>query len=226
MAHGRDSNVRLQQLTWFGTYELPFGKGKMYGSGVNTATDAIIGGWQLAGTFNVAGGLPFSLNYSNSGNNIPSSAPNYPSYTSGASLKTSLTGAKPTANGTVQRSYYTQQIPCVHAKCTPGANGDLTNPLDAAAGTGIFRNPGLNTVGNVKKNTYIGPGFFSSDLSLSKTVTFHEAIAAKFRFDAYNAFNHISPGNPGGNIESEGTIGGGAPGYSPRQLEFSLRLQF
>jgi len=44
--------------------------------------------------------------------------------------------------------------------------------------------------------------------------------------DAFNGFNHINPGNPGGNIESDGTITGGAPGALPRQLEFSLRVQF
>jgi hypothetical protein len=44
--------------------------------------------------------------------------------------------------------------------------------------------------------------------------------------DAFNAFNHINPGNPGGNIESAGTISGAAPGSTPRQLEFSLRVQF
>ena len=52
--------------------------------------------------------------------------------------------------------------------------------------------------------------------------------------DAYNGFNHINPGNPGGNIESDGTISGIAPGCqngisadcAPRQLEFSLRVQF
>ncbi len=212
VAHGRDSNVRLQQLTWFGTYELPFGKGKMYGSGVNGATDAIIGGWQLAGTFNVAGGLPFSLSYGESGNNIPGSAPNYPSYTGGAKMKVNLTKFSPKTDGsgTGTRSYYVAQTSNV-----------ITDP-----GTGVFKDPGLDTIGDVKKNTYVGPGYFSSDLALAKTVTFHESIAAKFRFDAYNAFNHISPGNPGGSIESDGTIGGGAPGYTPRQLEFSLRLQF
>jgi len=44
--------------------------------------------------------------------------------------------------------------------------------------------------------------------------------------DAFNAFNHINPGNPGGNVESLGTIGGEAPGGAPRQLEFSMRVQF
>jgi hypothetical protein len=44
--------------------------------------------------------------------------------------------------------------------------------------------------------------------------------------DAFNAFNHINPGNPGGSIESEGTISSLAPGSQTRQLEFSLRVQF
>jgi len=78
----------------------------------------------------------------------------------------------------------------------------------------------------VGRTTYFGPGIWGSDLSLGKTVTIHESIAVKFRFDAYNAFNHIAPGNPGGNIESDGTITGGGAGALPRQLEFSLRVQF
>jgi hypothetical protein len=92
----------------------------------------------------------------------------------------------------------------------------------------------LDTVGNVGRNTYFGPAFFNSDLAISKTVAIHEDIAVKFRMDAFNGFNHINPGNPGGNIEQDGTIGGMAPGCqtgigaecAPRQLEFSLRVQF
>ena len=52
VAHGRDSNVRLQQLTWYGTYELPFGRNKQFASGANGVTNMIIGGWQLSGTVN------------------------------------------------------------------------------------------------------------------------------------------------------------------------------
>jgi Carboxypeptidase regulatory-like domain/TonB dependent receptor len=211
VAHGRDSNVRLQQLTWYGTYDLPFGKGKQFGAGVNTVTDMIIGGWQLSGTVNVAGGLPFTLNYNEAGTNVPtSSVPSYPSYTGTAKMKTSLTGFQPGSNGTGKRVYYTKQ----------------TTNLLSDPGTGIFSNPGPDNIGNVGKNTYFGPGIWGSDLSLAKTVTIHESIAVKFRFDAYNAFNHIAPGNPGGNIESDGTITGLGAGVLPRQLEFMLRVQF
>jgi hypothetical protein len=214
--HGRDSNVRLQQLTWYGSYELPFGKGRQFGAGMNRMADLIAGGWQISTTLSWAGGLPFSLTYNESCTNVPSggtgcsgNAPQYPSYNGNAKMKTSLTGFQD-KGGTGTRTYYQKQT-----------SNLLTDP-----GNGIFKNPGLDTIGNVGKNTYIGPGFFNDDLSISKTATIRESVALKFSAYAFNAFNHISPGNPGGSIESDGTIGGGAPGYAPRQLEFMLRVQF
>jgi hypothetical protein len=42
-------------------YELPFGKGKMFGGNVPRALDLVIGGWQVAGTFNWASGRPFTV---------------------------------------------------------------------------------------------------------------------------------------------------------------------
>jgi hypothetical protein len=211
VAHGRDSNVRLQQITWYGTYDLPFGHGKQFASGANGITNAVIGGWQISSVLNWAGGLPFTLNYNERSTNLPESAPSYPSYASTGKMKTSLSGFQAKSNGTGQRTYYHKQV------------DNLVNPTVT---NGLFKNPGPDTIGNVGKNTYFGPSFFTDDMAIAKTVNIHENWAVKFRMDAFNAFNHISPGNPGGNIESEGTITGGAAGYQPRQLMFSLRVQF
>ncbi len=41
--------------------ELPFGRGKWFGSDVPRAVDWVIGGWQLSGTFNWASGRPFTV---------------------------------------------------------------------------------------------------------------------------------------------------------------------
>ena len=96
----------------------------------------------------------------------------------------------------------------------------------------MFANPGLDNYGNAGLNTYRGPTFFSTDLAITKAFTVHENIATSFRMDAFNAFNHITAGNPNGNIESAGTIAGEGGGCGagndcgPRQLEFSLRVQF
>ncbi len=209
-SRGRDSNVRVQQLTLYGSYDLPFGKGKQIAAGANRLVDMLIGGFQLSASTNWAGGLPFTLNYNEASTNIPGSAPSYPSYTGTAKMKTSITGFRPGSSGTGTRAFYTKQ----------------TTNLITDPGNGIFKNPGLDNIGNVGRNTYFGPSYYNADLGLTKAFTIHENIVTKFRMDAFNAFNHINPGNPGGNIESEGTITGEAPGASPRQLEFSLRVQF
>jgi hypothetical protein len=90
----------------------------------------------------------------------------------------------------------------------------------------LWTNPGLDNIGNVQRNSYFGPHYFNMDLGLVKAFPIWESVVLKFRFDAFNAFNHINPGNPGGNIQGTGTITGEAPGVGPRQLEFSLHLQF
>ena len=73
-------------------------------------------------------------------------------------------------------------------------------------------------------------------MAITKAFTIHESIVTKFRMDAFNGFNHINAGNPNNTdvFGSVGTttgdqlnnIGGEAPGPGPRQLEFSLHVQF
>jgi len=99
-------------------------------------------------------------------------------------------------------------------------------------GDGTFVNPGLDNFGNSGINTYRGPRFFSTVFGLTKAFTVWENVAVKFRMDAFNAFNHITAGLPGGSIEGGGAIGGEGGGCGsgndcgPRQLEFSLHAQF
>lgn len=42
-------------------YDLPFGKGRRWGSDIPSALDAIIGGWQLNGIYRVSSGQPFDV---------------------------------------------------------------------------------------------------------------------------------------------------------------------
>ncbi len=80
------------------------------------------------------------------------------------------------------------------------------------------------------RNSVYGPHFFSGDLSLQKNFAVYESVVAQFRIDAYNGFNHINPGNPGttqtgsdANITSEPALN---VYTNPRQLQFSVRVQF
>jgi hypothetical protein len=216
VTHFRDSNVRTQQLVLYGSYDLPFGKGKQFAAGANRAADLLIGGYQLSYVVNWSGGLPFGLGYSNFGGNQDcnhdtggSNAPCRPN--ANGRLKTKLSGPQfhavsstDTTHGTITKTYWTPQS-------TTG---------------GLFSFPGLDVVGNGGNNNYFGPSFFNTDMALTKSFTIRESIAVKFRFDAFNAFNHINTGNPNNNdifqsgpINSEGVA-------QPRYLEFSARVQF
>jgi hypothetical protein len=42
-------------------FDIPFGRGRQFGSGINPVLDAIIGGWQLNGIFRAQSGQPFDV---------------------------------------------------------------------------------------------------------------------------------------------------------------------
>jgi hypothetical protein len=213
ITHGRDSNVRDQQIVLYGSYDFPFGKGKKYMPGANHATDLLVGGWQISDVSNWSGGLPYTLSYNESGSNI-NDGPGDPSQSK--KMSTSLTAFVPSSSG------------------AGGSRTMFNSPGQTphSLGDGTFVNPGLDTFGNSGINTYRGPRFFSDDMALTKAFTIWEKVAVNFRMDAFNVFNHITAGNPNGNIENGGSIGGEGGGCGsgndcgPRQLEFSLHLQF
>jgi hypothetical protein len=162
----------------------------------------IVGGWEFSPVFAWQSGLPFTISYDSCSASIPGSAPCQANGNAG-SLKTGLSGFGASAK------YFTP----------PGLGGSFTAP-------------GLDTIGNVGRNTAWGPRFFNADMSIMKNVTFHERYTAQFRMDAYNAFNHINYGSPAGSIQTGGGIGSGPYPASlsgttnPRQLQFTIHLQF
>ncbi|MFC5860806.1 carboxypeptidase regulatory-like domain-containing protein [Acidicapsa dinghuensis] len=199
VAYGRDSNVRQNAFTAYGSWQVPVGHGKKYMGGANKAEDLMLGGYEVSSTVNISSGLPMTLSFNCNGE-IPGSAPCYPN-TSGARMKTSLTSFDA---ATQTRIFFPAQT----------------------IGGGIFSDPGVDNIGNNGRNTYWGPSFWNTDISVQKTFAVWERVDLKARADAYNAFNHINPGNPQTNIQSPGTINGEAPGPGPRYLELSLKATF
>ena len=199
VGYGPDDFLRTQQLVLYGTYQLPFGRNQMIAGNANRLEDAIIGGWQLAPVLNWSNGLPFTLNAK--GCPTPGNVPCYPNGRRSA-LHTHLTAFDPASH---------------------------TRTFFAAPSKDQFPTPSLDTIGHIGRDSFIGPGYFNTDLSLQKNVPIHESIRGQFRVDAYNAFNHINPGNPSATVGAAGTISA-EPGLgvytSPRQLQFSLRVDF
>jgi len=180
-----------------------------FGKTGNFVERAVLGGWEISPVVVWQSGLPFSLSYNECSASIPSSAPCQPNGSAGA-LHTKVTGI-------------------------PGQGVTFFTSLsDICTTSQGFSCPALDTIGNVQRNTGWGPGFFNSDMSLMKNITFFEKYTAQFRMDAFNAFNHINLGNPGGNIDSgSGNSIGGGPypagtggTTNPRQLQFTLHFAF
>ncbi len=65
------------------SYELPFGKGKPFGNGLNGVADKLVGGWQLNGIVTLLSGFPVTplvgTNRSGNGNTFNPDRPNYTS---------------------------------------------------------------------------------------------------------------------------------------------------
>jgi hypothetical protein len=199
---GRNESTREQQIIAYGLFELPFGKNHLLLSKSPTYLNEVVGGWQVNPVVTYSSGLPFTLSYSNCSADVPGSAPCY-------------------VNGD----------PKSFKKHVTGYPGSGLSYYDSSQWTTTFTQPGLDQIGNSGRDSVFGPNYFDTDLALQKNFPIREDIVAQFRVDGFNAFNHINFGTPNGNVDQGGSITGGpGPGNtqlpSPRQLQFSLRVQY
>jgi len=185
----------------YGSYDLPFGKGKQYLTAANRLEDLIIGGYQVSTVLNWSGGLPSGLLQQHQ-QNVPGSAPNYPS-ASGKMKPASAASMLQlkSASSTISR-FLARTLPFAHLprQRVTSPTRSMLQPEPES-----FVNPGLDNIGNVGYNTYRGPGFFNDDFGITKAFTVWDHVVTKFRMDAFNVFNHINPGNPGSDIDRKAT---------------------
>jgi len=122
----------------------------------------------------------------------------------------------------------------------PNAQADLAqyrpdqigNPHVANPSANLWFNPQAYGVpqdvgrqGDVRHNSLRGPGLADFDLSLGKVFTIREGKTLEFKWENYNAFNHVNLVNPNNTVDSlgAGTITGAA---SMRQMQFGLHFRF
>ena len=98
-----------------------------------------------------------------------------------------------------------------------------------------FSAPCLGCLGNLGRDTFVGPGYFESDLTLSKNFRLTERFNLKFDAAAFNVFNHTNfvlatAGGHGHNTLADplfGQAGGTSVGnIGPRIMQFGLKLSF
>ena len=218
VTNGPDDSIRRNQVTVYGLYKLPFGRGQQFLGHANGFVNQIVGGWEVTPVLVWSSGLPFTLSYDECGLSIPSDAPCYINGNA-SKLKTKVTGVPG-----LGVHYFTPLYTAAELTAATPVNL-CTVPR------GGFTCTALDTIGNGGRNDAWGPAFFNGDLSLLKNFQIKEKYTAQVRVDAFNAFNHINLANPNGSIDDAGSggIGGGTypnNGTNPRQLEFTARFQF
>jgi hypothetical protein len=228
LVYGPDDFNRNHVFVASTVYQLPFGHGKRYLSGVSRAADLLIGGWQISNTLTWAGGLPFTPSIGEC-NLIADAGPCYPDRVPGQSFHTGLSRD---SQGNLR--WFTPVAPLAYGPVPANVDAcTLARPT-----SGPFALPACGHVGDAGRNWLRGPHAFFSDLSMAKTFSITEKYQAEFRFDAYNVFNHpvlgfnSSQGNTcvdcggGGIISSiEADASPNAPN-GMRQLQFGVRFIF
>jgi hypothetical protein len=101
-------------------------------------------------------------------------------------------------------------------------------------GHGFFSAPCSGTqpcIGNLGRNTFVGPSYFDFSPSLIKNFKITERVSFQFRAESFNVLNHTNFALPGSNNAAHNKITDSAFGtagtvFNPRQLQFGAKISF
>ena len=116
--------------------------------------------------------------------------------------------------------------------------GDFVQSVNQWFDYTAFAKQPWGTAGNEGANQFYAPSMQRIDFSVFKTFPLSESIRLQFRFEAFNLFNMVSLGIPNATIQgwdsagkptqagNFGKITGTNVHYTPRDLQFALKLLF
>ena len=185
-------------------YALPVGRGQQFLPNANRVLDEALGGWKLANATVFYSGFPEVI--SGGSNNSNSYGTNRVNQYRPLKIRN-----RSTANwfGTDP-----SEKPCTAAGVDNGVCA--------------FGVPANNVFGNSSNGAVRGPGYFNVNLSAFKDFTTYHEQSIGFRFDAFNAFNIVSYGNPDTGITDTtfGNVSLQGPRSVERHLQFALHYNF
>jgi hypothetical protein len=207
------------------SYELPFGRGKQFGSDAGKALNAVIGNWQLSGIATLHSGNALTLNQFGGWGSYPTAS--NPDLTGGIGPYT--LSDLPSCNGRIH----------ITDKFVPY---DSTNKIPAHIqwfDTSNISNPAANTFGTCGVGNIRGPWLKTIDLSLQKEFHVSESKLFQLRLDAFNAFNNsiwtfsggpangsFDQGQASNGVNAQGSLGWITGTQSARQLQLALKFLF
>ena len=189
--YSTDGFVSHHRLVAYGTYDLPVGRGRAYGSGMSKWVDAVVGGWQT--TFNMfaksgTGYTPFWV--------CDDCDPVFPGNVAAGSMDATGDFGFPNFRpNIVNGNYYTGH----------GGSGAIIWNSSAftfpSVGSDFFSNPAV-----AKRNILMGPSTWGVNLGIHKTFEVSERVKASLGADVDNLLNHplLAPdlGDSGGGCGS------------------------
>lgn len=185
-------------------YAVPVGRGKEYLASASRILDEVVGGWKLSTAIVAYSGFP---------ENITGGSNNSNSY--GVNRVNQYRKLKIT--GRSLKNWFGTD---------PSAKPCLTAGVDN--GTCAFGIPAPNTFGTESNGAVRGPGYLNVDMSAFKDFHTFRDQTIGFRFDAFNAFNIVSYGNPDTGITDStyGNVSLQGVRSQERHLQFSAKYTF
>ena len=193
---------RPHRFTLAETWVLPIGRGRTFGKDMNKVVDAIVGGWQVNGTYEWQSGEPFALN-----TNL---------FFDGD--LDSLTARVGDSNGSGLK--YGIDIPAIY-----NINGPNSSRLVALNAFALRNVP--TTLDNLRNQPYT-----IANLSLTKNFKVGEGKRIQVRAEAINAFNHPYFGagiglNPGSTAAPNSAFGFvTSQRNNPRDIQIGAKFTF
>ena len=182
LEYGNVSATRKHRWITSAVYELPVGKGRTIGSGMNRFADAIIGGWQLSSIFLWQSGPYLTPTF---GGGDPSGTG---SGVIGRPQQPDLVGTPDLSNPNRNEWFNVGAYTCPATPgWTPGTPCLIGNP-GYGAPIGRFGSAGIGTV--------IGPGTVNVNAGLSKYFAITERVRIKVEGSFTNVLNHVNLANP------------------------------
>ncbi len=214
---------RTHDFRAFGTYELPFGPGKLLARNRSGLFARAIEGWKIGTILNVSSGAPL---------NVVGATTLYAMGTPDivGSFPRKGKVVWPLSPGDAFGNFFDQQYQRVPDPACAAVASNLrafcTNTaLADAKGNIVLRNAAPGQLGTLGLATIEGPGLWSLDGDIQKSIRIAESKNLTFRIDASNLFNHPTPANPNLNINS-GTFGQITTKTGSRVLAAQLHFDF
>jgi len=191
-------------------YELPFGKGKPFGSHLSSAAEHVVGDWQIAAVTIFSTGQFLTAGFDNFD----------PSNTRTYGGRPDEIGKPQIANPSISQWFNPNAFAIPGC---PDSDPVCANPAD------------VGRFGNSARGVFTGPGIANMDFALYKYFTIREKVRMQFRATATNFLNHFNPDNPNTDI-SAGSLAVGvitgthsrydSLGSGARQIQIGLRFDF